>query len=102
MTVGWHQLAQFIMSGLTTGSVYALVALGFCLIYNATRIVNFAQGDFLSLGGLVLYSFLVVAGIPVWLSFPGAALAVAIVGSLLERLCIRPERGRRSSLLPCR
>jgi len=91
---GWSEIAQYIMSGLTTGSVYALVAIGFCLVYNATRIVNFAQGDFLSLGGLMMYSFLVVSGVPVWLSFPGAVLVVAVVGGLLERLCLRPARSR--------
>ncbi len=91
---GWSQLAQYIMSGLTTGSVYALVAIGFCLVYNATRIVNFAQGDFLSLGGLVMYSFLVVSGVPIWLSFPGAVVAVAVVGALMERLCLRPAKSR--------
>ena len=97
--VTWNQFAQFVMSGLTTGSIYALVALGFCLIYNATRIVNFAQGDFISLGGLVMYSFFVRLGLPVWVSFPLAVTAVAVVGSLLERLSIRPARNREITVL---
>ena len=44
---------QFVFSGLTTGSIYALAALGFALIYNASGVINFAQGDFLMLGGMV-------------------------------------------------
>lgn len=95
----YDQIAQYIMSGLTTGAIYALVALGFCLIYNTTRIVNFAQGDFLSLGGLMMYTFLVGAGLPAPLSFPMAVLAVALVGALLERLCIRPAKSRQVIVL---
>jgi branched-chain amino acid transport system permease protein len=95
----YDQIAQYIMSGLTTGAIYALVALGFCLIYNTTRIVNFAQGDFLSLGGLMMYTFLVGAGLPAPLSFPMAVLAVAMVGALLERLCIRPAKSRQVIVL---
>ncbi len=91
---GSEQLAQYIMSGLTTGSIYALVALGFSLIYNATHIVNFAQGDFLSLGGLVMYSLLNWLGLPMPLAFVLAVATVAGAGALLERLAIRPARSR--------
>ncbi len=94
-----EQIAQYVVSGLTTGAVYALVALGFCLIYNATRIVNFAQGDFLSLGGLMTYTFLTGAGLPMALAFPGAVVSVALVGALLERLAIRPAKSRQVMVL---
>lgn len=86
------QLPQYLMSGLTTGAVYALVALGFCLIHNATGIVNFTQGDFLSLGGLLMYSLLFSLGLPIPLAFVFSALLVGLVGFLLERLAIRPAR----------
>ena len=98
MSLG-DQIAQYVVSGLTTGAVYALVALGFCLIYNATRIVNFAQGDFLSLGGLMAYTFLQGAGLPMPLAFPLAVVSVALVGALLERLAIRPARSRQVMVL---
>ena len=90
----WEQLPQFIISGLTTGSIYALVALGFCLIHNATGIVNFTQGDFLSLGGLMMYTGLHYTGLPVPLAFIGACLSVGLVGFVLERIALRPARGR--------
>lgn len=85
---------QYTVSGLTTGAVYALLALGYNLIYSATGIVNFTQGDFLSLGGLVMYSLLVSLGLPVYTAFPLAVLAVAVAGALVERVCLRPAKSR--------
>ncbi|MFP4071274.1 MAG: branched-chain amino acid ABC transporter permease [Desulfovibrionales bacterium] len=96
---GWDQFAQYVVSGLTTGAIYALVALGFCLIYNATRIVNFAQGDFISLGGLLMYSLLVSWGMPWPVCFALAIAGTAAVGMLIERVCIRPSRSREILVL---
>src|SRR5882724_5531559 len=86
------EFLQFFFSGLTVGAVYALVALGFTLIYNASDVVNFAQGEFVMLGGMVTV-FASAAGVPL----PVAALiavAVAVaVGLLLYWLAIAPARG---------
>src|SRR4028118_741423 len=57
------EFLQFLISGLTVGAVYALVALGFTLIYNASDVVNFAQGEFVMLGGMVTV-FAAAAGAP--------------------------------------
>ena len=46
-------LLQFLFSGITQGSVYALIALGFMVIYNSSEIINFAQGEFVMLGGMI-------------------------------------------------
>lgn len=89
-----EQLAQYVVSGLTTGAIYALVALGFCIVHNATGIVNFAQGDFLSLGGLMLYLFLSWSGLPLVLAFPLAVATVALVGAMMHRVAIMPARER--------
>jgi branched-chain amino acid transport system permease protein len=82
-------LAQYLITGVTVGSTYGLTALGFTIIFNTTGIINFAQGEFVMLGGM-LAVFLAAAGIPL----PGAVLlAVAgatLVGALMERLTIRP------------
>ena len=59
-----HDLIQFIFAGLTGGAIYALVALGFGVVHNTMGIVNFTQVDFVSLGGMILYSALVTAGLP--------------------------------------
>ena len=92
-------LAQFIVAGLTTGSIYALIALGFCVIHNATGIVNFTQGDFVSLGGLVIYSLLMSLKAPLILAFPLSVFAVTIIGAMVERVAIRPARSRSIVIL---
>jgi branched-chain amino acid transport system permease protein len=88
------ELAQFVISGLTTGSIYALIALGFCIIHNATGIVNFTQVDFVTLGGLMMYTFLLKWGLPLPLAFVLGVLAVTAVGALVERVAIRPAKSR--------
>ncbi len=83
------QFVQYVFSGLTNGSIYALVALGFTLIYNATDIINFAQGEFVMMGGLVAVT-LHETGLNMPLSFFGAVAVVTLVGVLFEVLAIRP------------
>jgi branched-chain amino acid transport system permease protein len=86
------ELLQFVFSGLTVGAIYALVALGFTLIYNASDIINFAQGEFVMLGGMTTV-FLSLAGVPLPVA---ALLAIAIttaVGLILHRFAIDPARG---------
>ena len=51
------QLFQYLITGITVGSVYAMVAVGFNIIYNVTEIINFAQGEFVMLGGLIMVFF---------------------------------------------
>lgn len=86
------QLFQYTITGITIGSVYAMVAIGFNIIYNVTEAINFAQGEFVMLGGLVMVFFRVSLNIPVAFSLPLAILAVTAVGILLDRLAIRPIR----------
>ena len=86
------ELLQFTLSGLTVGAVYALVALGFTLIYNACDVVNFAQGEFVMLGGMITF-FAHQAGLPLLLAAPLAIVVTAAVGVALHRLAIEPARG---------
>jgi len=86
------QLLQYFITGLTIGSIYAMVALGFIIIYNVTEIINFAQGEFVVLGGLVMVVFTVSAGLPLVIAFPATVALVMLVGILLHRLAIRPIR----------
>jgi branched-subunit amino acid ABC-type transport system permease component len=89
--VGWPEFAQFVLSGLTTGCVYALVALGFVLCANVSRVVNFAQGEFVMIGGLVAASLLGIGtGLP--LALACATLAGALLALLQERLTVKPAR----------
>lgn len=82
-------LMQFVLSGVTTGSVYALAALGFTLIYNASGVINFAQGDFLMLGGMVAAALL-SAHVPYGAAIVLSVAVCVLVGILLFRLAIQP------------
>ncbi|MDP2370424.1 branched-chain amino acid ABC transporter permease [Rhodoferax sp.] len=86
------QLTQFLLTGLTIGAIYALVALGFAIIYNASHVINFAQGEFVMIGGMATVS-LIQLGLPMLLAIPLAVLAAVAVGMALERFAIEPARG---------
>jgi branched-chain amino acid transport system permease protein len=82
---------QLLLPGLTTGCVYALVALGFVLTANVSGVVNFAQGEFVMLGGVVAAA-LVAQGVPLWAAIIIATLVGAAVAAAQERLTLAPVR----------
>lgn len=86
------ELLQFLSSGLTVGAVYALVALGFTIIFNASGVVNFAQGEFVMLGGMITV-FAHAAGLPLPLAALVAIAVTAGIGVALNQLAIEPARG---------
>jgi branched-chain amino acid transport system permease protein len=86
-------LAQFLISGLVLGSIYALVALGFAIIYKSTSVVNFAQGDFLMFGAYFCFSMVVEHRIPWFWAFVLTLLFSIALGLLVERLILRPMIG---------
>jgi branched-chain amino acid transport system permease protein len=86
------QLLQSLFSGLTIGAIYALVALGFAIIYNASRVINFAQGEFVMIGGMAAAVF-VDSGLPLPLAVVAAVGLGMLVGLLLEKLAVEPARG---------
>ena len=86
------QLFQYLITGITVGSIYAMVAVGFNIIYNVTEIINFAQGEFVMLGGLIMVFFHVGMGLSLIMAFPATVILVTLVGILLDRLAIRPIR----------
>ncbi len=86
------QLLQFVFSGVTVGATYALAALGFALIYNASNVINFAQGEFIMLGGMLTVFFL-KSGLPLSAALILAIAIPACVGVLVEKLAIEPAKG---------
>lgn len=84
---------QVLITGLGQGCLYGLIALGFVLIYKATEIVNFAQGDLLMLGAFSAVTFIGILGLPYWLGFLLAVLAMAVFGYLLDKLVLRSMIG---------
>ncbi len=78
--------------GIQRGSIYALVAIGFNIIYNSTGVINFAQGEFVVLGGLIMVSLSTTLGIPILISFFLSVFAVMVFGVLMERFTINPVK----------
>jgi branched-chain amino acid transport system permease protein len=87
---------QFLASGLTVGSIYALVALGFSIVFNASRVINFAQGEFVMIGGMSAVSLLAL-GAPMPLALAGAVVVATVVGLVVEKLAI--EHARRADVV---
>lgn len=92
MVISIRDLLQVTIGGVAMGSIYALMALGYTIVYNALRLINFAQGDFFMLGATFGFTFFVSSNLPFPLSLVLAALAVALVGMLVERGVFRPLR----------
>lgn len=92
------QFLQFLFSGITVGATYALAALGFTLIYNASNVINFAQGEFIMLGGMLAVYF-TQAGLPLPAALLLAILIPAVVGVLVEKLAIEPVKGAETVTL---
>ena len=84
------QIAQYLVSGLSTGAIYALIGIGFAIIYNATEIINFAQGELVMLGGMFSLFFLNAMHLPLPAAVLLAVAATTGAGVLFERLTIRP------------
>ena len=88
--MGAEQILQYIFAGITVGSIYAFVAIGYNIIYNTTGIINFAQGEFVMLGGMTAYS---LSGfIPLFPAIILAVLITAAIGGVIENVFIRRMR----------
>ena len=84
------QLAQYLVSGFSTGAIYALIGFGFAVIYNSTSIINFAQGEFVMLGGMLSFFFQSVLQLPLIIAIPLAVIVTTATGVIFERMAIRP------------
>jgi branched-chain amino acid transport system permease protein len=90
------EFLQFLISGITVGAIYALVGLGFSIIYNASHVINFAQGEFVMIGGMGTV-FIASAGVPLPAAMAGAVLLAVLIGIGLQKLAI--ERAREASVV---
>jgi len=88
------KLAELLTSGLMVGVIYAVIALGFVVIYKATRVFNFAQGSLALLGAFVFYTFVGPAGLPLPLAALLSFLVLVGVAWIIERLSLRPLIGQ--------
>lgn len=92
MNTGLSDLLQFLFMGLQRGSIYAMVGMGFNIIYNSTGVINFAQGEFVVLGGLMMVTLTMKASLSIPFAFIITVVGVTLVGILMERLTIRPVK----------
>jgi branched-chain amino acid transport system permease protein len=89
-----NEVIQTILTGISIGCVYGLVALGFVLIYKATEVINFAQGELLMLGGFIGYSFITLGHFPYWAALLMTIFLMGFFGMLLERTALRSLVGQ--------
>src|SRR5262249_27924155 len=87
-------ILQLVLNGVAVGCIYGLVALGFVLIYKATELVNFAQGDLMMLGAFTCYMLVVWYGLGYWVAFAAAVASVALFGAALDRAVLRRVLGQ--------
>lgn len=88
-----EKFLQLTLTGLTNGAIFALVALGFVLIYKASDVINFAQGEFLLVGAYITYGLIVQMGLPWGIGVLLTLLAAVVLGVLVERFVLRPMIG---------
>lgn len=88
------QFVQLLISGVSQGCIYGLIALGFVLIYKATETVSFAQGELMMLGAFCGLGLMTLLGFPFWLAVPATVVAMGLFGIVLERAVIRPILGQ--------
>jgi len=84
-----NEILQTILSGIAIGCIYGLVALGFVLIYKATEVINFAQGEMMVLGAFIAYSLITVFKFPYWAVLGLTIVALGLFGLILERVLLR-------------
>lgn len=87
------EVLQILISGVSQGCVYGLIAMGFVLIYKATEMVNFAQGELMMLGAYLAYTFINILGMSYIPGFIATVISMAIIGVIIERGVLRPMIG---------
>jgi branched-chain amino acid transport system permease protein len=80
---------KHVINGLGLGSIYALVALGYTMVYGIVKLINFAHGDIIMVGGYMVYLVMVVMGLPLWLAIPASIIICAVAGIVIERVAYR-------------
>jgi branched-chain amino acid transport system permease protein len=89
-------ITQALVNGIAVGGLYALIAIGFSLVFSILNIINFAHGSLYMIGAAVGVVLHVTAGLPFWLAFLGGLVAAAVAGALVEKLAVAPLRARNA------
>ena len=87
---------SFLINGISLGSVYAIIALGYTMVYGIAKMLNFAHGDVIMVGGYVVFVATSTYGLPVWLSILLSVIVCTALGITIERIAYKPLRGASS------
>lgn len=93
------EFLQTTINGIASGSIYALGAIGLSLVYAILKLVNFAHGDFMTLGGYAAFAVNVHYGLPLPVAILAAIVAIAVVGLITEKVIWRPMRDRGAGIM---
>ncbi len=96
----FYDLLTYLLNGITQGSIYALVALGYTMVYGIIKLINFAHGEFYMIGAYLGF-FCIVSGVPIWLALPLSMLGSGLLAVAVEKIVYRPIRdvGRIPALI---
>ncbi len=87
----WNTIFPYLLTGISVGGQYALIAIGYTMVYGILRLINFAHGDVFMVAGIVMV-YMAASGMPLWLCIPLVLITTALVGFLIERVAYKPLR----------
>ena len=90
------QVLQYLINGISIGSVYAIIALGYTMVYGIAKMLNFAHGDVIMVGAYISFCATSYLGLPSWLSVVAACIVCTVLGIVIEGLAYKPLRGTPS------
>lgn len=91
-------LLNYIINGISLGSVYAIIALGYTMVYGIAKMLNFAHGDVIMIGSYIIFSIVSMANLPVWLGIIVSIILCTVLGITIEAVAYRPLRAASSAL----
>ena len=87
----WDTIFPYLLSGISVGGQYALIAIGYTMVYGILRLINFAHGDVFMVAGIVMV-YIAASGLPIWLCVLLVLLITAVIGFCIERVAYKPLR----------
>ncbi len=83
---------SYLITGISLGSIYALIALGYTMVYGIAKMLNFAHGDVIMIGGFAVYTVMTTLKLPVWLAIVSAVIVCVVLGVVIEKIAYKPLR----------
>ena len=90
------QILQYLINGISIGAVYAIIALGYSMVYGIAKMLNFAHGDVIMIGAYISFCVTSYLGLPAWVSVIAAVVVCTVLGIVIEGLAYKPLRGTPS------